>query len=535
MLACVAGASLASWATPAEASSSQSTIFDAPREFRGYDGGRQQALNEIDAFGVDTVRMLVFWRDVAPAADQAVAPAEFPGVTRSDPVYYDYYAGQSTGGGFSSIDAVVRGAADRGMKVMLVPSGKWPSGKVPRWASNDPDGSESDPIPAEFEDFIHAIGSRYRGDYDPAVGGPGPENLPHVDIISPWNEGNGDKFLQPQGTDGDSAASIYRDLLNAAQTGLELSGWPEQPGSTLLVGETAPRDTIYAVNPLTFIRKVYCLNASWTPVGGCTPPQIDEDGFSHHPYSFGSAPYIKPSDPNHINVGNLGLLSTALDKIHAAYPSQFGNLPIYITEYGADGDPARPERIATQAEYIAIAERIAYENPRIASFSQYQMRDDPIEGNAGIATGLRPFDSAYAPCGEPDTDCKPAYAAFRTPLAVRTVGKAPCLTKPKKPKGKSKKGKKPKLKCKKYGVPPTVSIWGRVRPARSAAETSRQATIQYRDGAKSWQALKTVTVNSGGYFSFNAKNAKGRVWRLRWTQASSSVTFTGPEIEAFTY
>lgn len=520
-------AALAAWAVPAGASTTQFTIFDAPHEFRGSvdgDNGRQAALNEIDAFGADTVRMLIFWRDVAPLPDSALSPeAIVPTEPLTDPASYDFWA-QGTGtGGFGAIDAVVRGAASRGLNVMLVPSGKWPSGRVPVWASNDPSGSQSDPKPTEFQKFMQAIGTRYRGDFDP---GDGQGVLPHVDILSPWNEGNGNKFLQPQGADGSQAAAIYRSLLNAAQDGLAASGWLNTANSTLLVGETAPRDSRYAVDPINFIRRVYCLNASWRPINGCTPPDIDEDGFSHHPYSFGSAPYLVPSDPTQINMGNLGALATALNKIDAALPS-VGNLPIYITEYGADGDPARPERIATQAEYIGIAERIAYENPRVRSFSQYQLRDDVIEGDAGIASGLRPTDSAVAPCGAPNTDCKPAYAAFRTPLAVRTVGRAPCLKKAKKRKG-AKSEARMKAKCKKLGVPPKVSIWGRVRPDNDPAKQPRQARVQYRDG-QGWKALSTVTVDPNGYFTLGSKNVKGRNWRLVWNG------IIAPPIRAYTY
>ena len=72
----------------------------------------------------------------------------------------------------------------------------------------------------------------------------------------------------------------------------------------------------------------------------------------------------------------------------------------------------------TQAEYLGIAERLAYADPRVRSWGQYLLRDDPpAEGPpevafAGFESGLLFSD------GTP----KPAYDAFQLPLAVRRSG-----------------------------------------------------------------------------------------------------------------
>ena len=72
---------------------------------------------------------------------------------------------------------------------------------------------------------------------------------------------------------------------------------------------------------------------------------------------------------------------------------------------------------AKQAAYMAIAEHMAYVNPRVASFSQYLMSDDPPRASelnkyAGFESGLRTNKGKK----------KPAYRAFRLPLAVEDYG-----------------------------------------------------------------------------------------------------------------
>ena len=82
----------------------------------------------------------------------------------------------------------------------------------------------------------------------------------------------------------------------------------------------------------------------------------------------------------------------------------------------SDSDRVCPRRVSVQqVEYRAISERIAYENPRVVSFSQYLLRDsDPSAPGeyGGFESGLRFAD------GKP----KPSLPAFRLPLAVRRIG-----------------------------------------------------------------------------------------------------------------
>ena len=73
--------------------------------------------------------------------------------------------------------------------------------------------------------------------------------------------------------------------------------------------------------------------------------------------------------------------------------------------------------VAKQAEFDAIAERIAYDNPRVAAFSQYLLKDDPLGGAPGASVARRhgrlPDGLEYAN-GTP----KPLYCGWPLPLTV---------------------------------------------------------------------------------------------------------------------
>ncbi len=94
-------------------------------------------------------------------------------------------------------------------------------------------------------------------------------------------------------------------------------------------------------------------------------------------------------------------------------------MPIYLTEFGIQSYPNKQVgvSVAKQAEYDAIAEHIAYENPRVAAFSQYLLKDDPVGGppgasvhggRVGFQTGLEYVN------GTP----KPLYYGWPIPLTV---------------------------------------------------------------------------------------------------------------------
>jgi hypothetical protein len=367
-------------AAPAHASHAQTMTFEAPRDLKD-PATREQAFNDIAALGVRSMRLVLYWHDVAPDPDSRIKPK----FDETSPSSYNW----------GPYDAVVDGIKQRGWNLLLTVSGP-----VPRWATNGARDTLTRPSPSEFGKFVRAVAAHYGS---------------KVDTWSIWNEPNQPQFLMPQYAPSRTPLSptIYRNLYLAAQRGLRDAGLAN---ARVLLGETSPRGTGKVVAPLTFLRGVLCLDDKYRHVGmPCT--KIQASGYAHHAYTTGQGPTFKPSQPNDVTIGVLSRLTSALGKAAKAGAIN-GNLPLYLTEFGIESkpDPIRGVSLQRQAEYRAISERIAYDTPRVVAFSQYLLRDDlPKAGVPAIArypgfeTGL--FTSAGKP--------KPSYDGFRLPLAVR--------------------------------------------------------------------------------------------------------------------
>ena len=195
-----------------------------------------------------------------------------------------------------------------------------------------------------------------------------------------------------------------------------------------------------------------------------------------------------------MTIGVLSRLTSALDRAARAGAIRRG-LGVYLTEFGIQStpDPFVGVSLARQAEYLAIAEHMAYVNPRVQSFSQYLLSDDRprkgrrVERYGGFESGLR--------CS--DGKAKPSYAAFRLPLAVEAYGRSDVL-------------------------------WGRVRP--QAARTKVTILVSRRKG-KPFKPLRTVTTNHRGVFGLRARHRDKQRYRVQWTAPDGKV-WRGPPIRA---
>jgi hypothetical protein len=282
---------------------------------------------------------------------------------------------------------------------------------------------------------------------------------------------------------------IYRNLYAAGVRGLDAVG----DTKPVLMGETAPTGTLKDVAPLTFLRGALCLNQSYKKTGSCKKLRVD--GYAHHAYSTRLGPYYKPASKNFVTIGVLSRLTAALDKAARAGVVA-KRLPVYLTEFGVQStpDPLYGVSLQRQAEYRSYSERLAYDNPRVAAFSQYLLTDDePLKGvpatqkYSGFESGLRTASGK----------AKPSLDGFRLPLVVRKVG------------GKA-------------------SLWGLVRPAGG---TTRVA-IQRHEKGRPWTTLATVSTDGRGAFtkSTTLGSAK-REWRLKWT-APDGKEYTGAPTRA---
>ncbi|HEY6762531.1 MAG TPA: cellulase family glycosylhydrolase [Baekduia sp.] len=361
----------------AHASKGQEVTFEAPRDL--FDPAqREAAFDEIDSLGANALRIVLYWKDVAPDADSRIKPK----LDMTDPSVYDW----------SKYQPVLDEAKQRGWTVQITASGP-----VPRWATNGAVDNTTRPSPNEFRMFMTALSKHFGGE---------------VNRWSIWNEPNHPDFLGPQYDSKHQPASpkIYRGLYAAALRGLAAAG----DTKPVLMGETAPTGTGHDVAPLTFLRGALCLNDQYKKVGNCSKLRVD--GYAHHAYTNRSGPLYVPPGPNDVMIGSLSRLTTALDKAAAAGVVKKG-LPVYLTEFGIQStpDPFVGVSLQRQAEYRSYSERIAYYNPRVKAFSQYLLTDDaPLPGDeeqkySGFESGLRLATGK----------AKPSLEGFRLPLVAK--------------------------------------------------------------------------------------------------------------------
>jgi hypothetical protein len=443
-------------AVPAHASTSQEVTFEAPRDL--FDPAhRDAAFSEISGLGVHALRIVLYWHDVAPDADSRIKPQ----LDMTDPSVYDW----------SKYQPVLDEAQRRGWTVQVTVSGF-----VPRWATNGARDTVTRPSPNEFRMFMTAV-SKHFG--------------PQVSRWAIWNEPNHPQFLGPQYDSRHRPVSpgIYRNLYAAGLRGLAAAG----DTKPVLMGETAPTGTGKDVAPLTFLRGALCLSETYKKRGTCDKLRID--GYAHHAYSTRQGPFYRPSSPNFVTIGVLSRLTKALDRAASAGVVA-KKLPVYLTEFGVQStpDPLFGVSLQRQAEFRSYSEKIAYDNPRVAAFSQYLLTDDlPVEGvsklerYSGFESGLRTSSGK----------AKPALDGFRLPLVAR-----------------------------KHGA--KVTLWGLARPA--GAKTT--VVIQQHERGKAWKDLATVSTDSRGVFTRSASlGPSTREWRLHWT-APDGTLYTGAPTRA---
>ena len=341
-------------AADAIAAHSQSVFFEAPGLLLN-PATRQSTTAVLQRLGVNALRVELSWHTVAPQPNSIHRPA----FDATDPAAYNW----------GRYDALIQEAHRLGWKVLLTVTSP-----VPRWATANPRAGSliTRPSARQFRQFMTAVGRHYAG---------------AVSLFAIWNEPNHHEFLEPQFNPNGTPASplIYRGLFQAGYAGLQAAGIANP---AVLMGETAPEGEAFAsppvragsahnVGPLVFLRDTLCLSSRYRRSGSCSALQAS--GWGIHPYASAAGPLSVPHNPESVTIGSLGRITGALDLAARAHaiPSR---LPVYITEFGVMSKPNRYQgvSVAQQAEYDAISERAAYENPRVASFSQYLLRDDPV-------------------------------------------------------------------------------------------------------------------------------------------------------------
>lgn len=442
-------------AAPALGARNETVFFEAPSDLVNVSATRQaKTLRQLESLGVRALRIVLYWGTVAPNPNHK----RRPNFNQASPAAYHW----------GPYDRLVNKAATLHWTVLLTVSGP-----VPRWATPHGEDRYSDPSATDFGLFMHAVGKRYGT---------------KVKLFSIWNEPNQLGFLKPQYVHGRLASpAIYRRLFLAGYSGLRASG--NFSGMRVLMGETSPVGVPGIPAPLAFLRGVLCLNSSYRPVGHCS--KLPADGYAQHPYSESQGPFwIPPADD--VTIGTMGRLVAALDRAAAVGAINRG-MPVYITEFGVQSYPNTVQGVpvAKQAEFDAMAEQIAWRDPRIASFAQYLLRDDhPVYGYVvGFQSGLETYAGRQ----------KPAYGGFRLPLVVT----------------RTRTG---------------VSFWGLVRPASGTTTL----VVQYSsNGGRSWHGLTRENTDPRGAWTGAGRFLARRIWRVRWVTPGGA-PLTGAPTRAYT-
>ena len=424
-------------APAADASSRQLLIMQDDSQLRS---APTATLDEFDSLGADVVKVNLYWDDVAPGGRRK--PAGFDG---SNPSGYtwDFYV---------AIDQAIR---NRGMRPYFSLGGR-----APDWATKRRGRRGTyRPSAKEFRLFAQAAGSQF----------------PSVDIWSIWNEANLYSWLSPQRVRRVPVSpGIYRGLYLAGHRGLEAGGHGDD---TILFGELMPRGGTDSrkVRPLEFLREMVCLDRNYRQYRGSAARKrgcrrvgrIPTSGLAYHPYTLANGPDVNEG-ADEAAIGQLSRVRRTLDAL-ARRGKLPRRLPIWITEFGYQTRP--PDRNATRLRrapaLMDLSEWIAFRDRRVASYSQYQLRDDDF-----WQSGLR-----FA-----DGDAKPGvYAAFSLPVFVRSLG------------GNA------------------VEVFGGGRGASGAA-----AQVESKPPGGSYRSLGSAAVNSSGYFRqvFRISGASRRKFRV---------------------
>ncbi len=346
--------------------------------------------------GGTILRVDVSWSSVAPG----VPPAGF---AASDPA--------SPGYRWADLDAAVRAAARRGMRVLLTVF------RAPAWAEapgrpGDVSAGAWRPRPGAFGDFAQALARRYDGSFpDPLLPGAA---LPRVSLFEAWNEPNLDTYLAPQWEGRRSSGPrLYRALLDRFYAGVRRA----QPRATVIAGALAPFGDSpggHRTPPVQFLRGLLCLRGPRLRPARCPRP-ARFDVLSDHPIAVGAPdePAASPLDVTTPDIWRLTRVLRAAERHRLVRPAG-RRRPLWVTEFWYDSDPPDPRGVPLhrQARWY---EQDLYEFWRQGARAAValQLRDAP----PGRGYRFTSQSGAYFLDGA----AKPSRTAFRFPLVARRL------------------------------------------------------------------------------------------------------------------
>jgi len=344
------------------------------------------AYRRVAAAGASVVRILVVWRDVAPAT----LPTSWKPSDPADPSY-----------DWTSLDAEVKMAAADGLQPLLTIL------EAPDWAQAGPPVPAPNsrlPDPQAFAQFATAAARRYGGAFD---------GLPRVRYWQAWNEPNLSLYLVPQLANRKPVSPAwYRGMLNAFAAAVH----GVHADNVVVAGGLAPfRDNTTDVvtqnkdwGPLSFMRSLLCLSASLRPT--CSDP-VSFDAWAQHPYTSGG-PTHHAVLPNDVSLGDLPKVTRVLDAaVRYGHIRSSGPVRFWVTEFSWDTKPPDPQGVPALLARRWVAEALyRMWADGVSLVTWLMLRDDP-PATSYLQSGLY-YDGTSFATDKP----KPLLAAFRFPV-----------------------------------------------------------------------------------------------------------------------
>jgi Cellulase (glycosyl hydrolase family 5) len=377
------------FAAPASAAGPQVGIAD-DRIMQAGGPAADKAIAEWKKLGIDDVRLLVYWNQIAPGDRSRTAPAGFDADNPNDPQYSWYV-----------VDQAVNRIRAAGLSVTLNVTGPGPY-----WSSSAPSRRRGawKPKAASYGAFAEAVALRYGA---------------QVDRYILWNEPNLNKWIAPQSTCKrgrctPASPHIYRNLVRAGYSAIKAN----DARAEIVVGALGPRGKEQrtwksTMHPMLFLRHFGCRSDSFKRIrtGSCKrfkPATLD--GFGVHPYSF-RAPERPNPGADSLSIAQLPNLIRTLDRLKRARAlrSTTRKIGVFIDEYGYQTRPQDPFAGITTAQQDSYLQRAAYHawrTKRVKLFTQYLWEDEVNRVN--WQSGLR----------DKRGRAKRSLAHFDTPFAV---------------------------------------------------------------------------------------------------------------------
>ncbi|MCB0862222.1 MAG: hypothetical protein KDB66_03295 [Solirubrobacterales bacterium] len=399
----------------------------------------QLGFDRIRSAGAGMVRVLIYWRQVAPTKEpDSWNPA--------DPADSHY--------NWSYFDQQVQMARNAGLQPMIELF------SAPDWAERGKASNANaypgiyDPDPTDFSRFALAAAKRYSGNF----GG-----LPRVRYWQAWNEPNLSISFQPQFKHGKPASPIlYRQLLNRFAGAVQ----SVNPSNKVIGGGLAPNGVPGSVAPMTFARQLLCMTGRSHPKAkrGCSG-RGRFDIWGTNPFTTGG-PTHKSYSADSVGLRELPNLRRLIGAANRAgkVVSRQGSIPLWVTEFSWDSKPSDPGGVPMRilTRWTSEAMYRAWQ-AGVSRFFWLTLRDwprpDGVPWNQTIDSGLY-FRGSTIEKDRP----KQNLQAFRFPFVAFP----------------GRKG---------------ITIWG-----RTSSSTGGKVTIDYKQGKK-WKRIGKVRAGGNGVFS----------------------------------